>query len=147
MNIRIRPCRSEDLEAVLNLQKTWVQEDITIGMGADSLEDLSNQLNHYFYVVEKDGRLVGYGHGRVHEADNMAVFEDQEKYFELEDLYLVSGERQRGLGSLLLSEIMDRVKADGVERFLLYSSTKNLKPLINFYEGHGFKTWHVKMYL
>lgn len=145
-NICIRPCQREDLSHVLKLQHQWVEEGITHGLGKDEMAHLEGYLEDYFYLVLVDDVLVGYAFGRCHKAKDMAVFKDDETYFELEDLYIKPEHRSSGLGSLVLNEVMAKTEEDGVKRALLYSASHDLEGVIKFYKKHKFKTWYVQMY-
>lgn len=70
----------------------------------------------------------------------MAIFDDGEKYFEVDDLYVISLERSSGIGSQLLDKLLQKAKANGINRSLIYSATKNIESVMKFYKKHDYKT-------
>lgn len=145
-DMQIRVCRDKDINIVASLQRKWIKEDITYGYTMDDKIYLESKLGKYFIVAEKDGEIEGYAFGTVNKAKNMTIFDDQELYFEVEDLYITPECRALGLGSRLLDHLLKIEEDNGVKRSLIYSSTKELEPIIKFYKKHDYKTWSVQMY-
>ncbi|WIV11527.1 GNAT family N-acetyltransferase [Proteiniborus sp. MB09-C3] len=65
---------------------------------------------------------------------------------EVDDIYVSQRSRDAGLGSLLLDKLLDVAKENGIERSLIYSSTKDINSIISFYKKHDYKTWYIQMY-
>ena len=142
----IRECTYGDLEQIISLQHQWKAEEITYGFVPAEKDYLEGKLGKYFYVAEQDKRIIGFVYGTVHEAENMAVFADGQPYIEVDDIYISQGSRNSGLGSTLLDKLLDTAKENGIERSLIYSSTKNMEGIIQFYKKHNYKTWFIQMY-
>lgn len=65
---------------------------------------------------------------------------------EVDDIYISSNSRGMGLGSLLLDKILEVAKENGIERSLIYSSTKDIDSIMKFYKKHDYKTWYIQMF-
>lgn len=42
--------------------------------------------------------------------------------------------------------LLQKRKDNGINHSMLYSSTKDLKSVIKFYEKHGYKTWNAQIF-
>lgn len=130
----------------LNTTKKWVDEKITHGLVVDNKSNLEKNLGEYFLIAERKHEIIGYICGSVNKSINMAIFDDGEKYFKVDDLYVILSERSSGIGSQLLDELLYKAKANGINRSLIYSATKNIESVMKFYKKHDYKTWYVQMY-
>ena len=54
--------------------------------------------------------------------------------------FISQNSREIGLGSLLLDKILKVAKGNGVERSLIYWSTKDADSIVRFYKRHGVQT-------
>lgn len=142
----IRKGTYEDLYAIVLLQKQWMKEEITYGFTAADIKYLETKLGSYFLVAVKEKEIVGFAYGTVHKAEKMAVFDEGELYIEIDDIYTSANSREKGIGSCLLSELLKIAKENGIERSLVYSSTKETDDIMKFYKKHGFKTWYIQMF-
>jgi GNAT superfamily N-acetyltransferase len=142
----IRECTYKDLEYIIFLQQQWKTEDITYGFIPADKSHLEGKLGKYFYVAELNNKMIGFAYGTVHQAENMAIFNYGQPYIEIDDIYVSQNSRNIGLGSLLLEKLLDAAKEDGIERSLIYSSTKDMDSIIKFYKKHDYKTWYIQMY-
>lgn len=152
-NSRIREGRESDFDAILELQRQWEAEDITIGFGAMDKKCLSKYLSRYIFVADggiTDGSgaqvLDGFALGTIRTADKMAIFADGELYIEIDDIYVAVGARGRGTGEALVSAMLDKAEKNGVHRSLMYSSNRDADKIFHFYGKQGFKPWYVQMY-
>lgn len=145
-NYIIRDCTYKDLEHVISLQQLWMAEDITYGFVPSDKNNLEKKLGKYFYVTELNNEIIGYVNGTVHTAQNMTIFCDGQTYIEVDDIYVIQKYRDSGLGTLLLDKLLDLAKENGIEKSLIYSSTKDIDSIVSFYKKHDYKTWYVQMY-
>jgi GNAT superfamily N-acetyltransferase len=145
-NFVIRACEKNDIAQIVRLQKEWQLENITYGFSAADFSYLEEKLGNYFYVAENNDVIVGFAYGNIEKAQNMNIFDDGEYYIEIEDIYTTSHFRSLGVGSLLLKKLLNTAKEHGILRSLLFSSTKDIKKTMHFYESHGFKSWNIQMY-
>jgi ribosomal protein S18 acetylase RimI-like enzyme len=142
----IRECTSEDLDYVVSLQHQWVKEDITHGLIPVEKVYLETKLGKYFYVAELNSKIIGFVYGGVHTSDNMCIIDNGQPYIEVEDIYVSPDSRSAGLGSVLLDKVLSVAKDNGIERSMIYSSTKDMDNIIKFYKKHDYKTWCIQMF-
>lgn len=76
----------------------------------------------------------------------MSIFHEGEQYIEVDDIYVSQGTRDLNIGSELIDKLLEVAKKDGIERSLIYSSTKDIDSIIKFYKKHDYKTWYIQMY-
>lgn len=76
----------------------------------------------------------------------MAVFTEEQKYIEIDDIYISSIHRKTGIGSILLQTVLETAEKNGIEKSYVYSATKDLDKVINFYKEHSYKTWCIQMF-
>lgn len=146
MKVELRKASISDCEEISRLQSQWTEENITHGYMADTVEALKDKINEFCYVAEIDGCIVGFLLASIHEAKEMAVMSDGERYIEFEDIFVCNGYRDQGVGSFLLDRALEEARAHGVERAMVYSASKDLDSIMSFYRRHGFKSWYVQMF-
>jgi ribosomal protein S18 acetylase RimI-like enzyme len=102
-----------------------------------------------FLVAEViDEGIVGFARGKSVEVTGkltMAIPEGGD-LFELTELYVRPEWRSRGVGSRLLTTLLDEATAHGLERMTLVSATAQPDDLIRFYRRHGFEPWWVEFF-
>lgn len=145
-DLMIRECNVADLDRIVSLQQLWETEDITYGYVPAAKSKLEEKIGDYFYVAELNNEIIGYIYGSVNVAENIAVFNDGQSYFEVEDIYISQNHRDSGIGSLLLDRLSSIAKKNGIERSMIYSSTKNIDDVMKFYRKHDYKTWYIQMF-
>ncbi len=128
------------------MQRAWEVEGITRGFVAADEAALRGRLGPYFLVAEREGGIIGFVCGTAHVSEGNAVLAAGERYDEVDDLYVAPECRSQGIGGRLLDALMMQARQDGIERFLLYSSTRDTDAILRFYRGHGFETWYVQMF-
>lgn len=121
--ITVRTMKPKDLDAVMEVElrsfsAPWSREAFE--------QELSENILAHYYVLEEDGRVIGYmglweiiGEGHI---TNVAIHPDC---------------RRRGLGALLLGEVMEAERLRGVEDFTLEVRVSNAAA-IHLYEKFGF---------
>jgi ribosomal-protein-alanine N-acetyltransferase len=122
-DIRIEPMGLGDLEEVLRLEREAFKSPWTRGMFLAELEAPEGR----YLVARKEGELVGYG--------GIRVFLDEAHLMTLavrEDL------RRRGLGTLLLAQLI-REAARGGARFMTLEVRRSNLPAISLYRKFGFR--------
>ena len=144
-NLTIRECIYQDLDYIVSLQQQWFKEEITYGFNAADKSYLATKLGKYFFVAELEGEIIGFVYGTVHKAEDMAILDNGQLYIEVDDIYISPNSRGTGSGSLLLDKILEVAKENGIERSLIYSSTKDMESIIKFYKKHNYKTWYIQM--
>ena len=144
--IVIRECTPEDVAAILDLQREWAREGITHGFVPSSEEAIRDGLGPYCLVAETDHRIVGFVQGHEQIEEGSAVIDEGERCLHVDDLYVVPGLRDQGVGSGLLAQVMEAARLRGLRHVLVYSATKDLDSVLRFYRRHGFRTWFVQLW-
>ena len=145
-DLTLRECTYQDIDYIVLLQQQWDKEEITYGFVPADKVYLKTKLGKYFFVAELNGEVIGFTYGTVHKAENMAVIDNGQFYIEIDDIYTVVNHRTTGIGTLLLDKALEVAKENGIERSLIYSSTKDMDSIIKFYKKHDYKTWYVQMF-
>ena len=145
-NLTIRECIYQDLEGIVFLQQQWYKEEITYGFVPADKRYLETKLGKYFFIAELNNEIVGFVYGTVHKAEKMTVINNGEAYIEIDDLYTTVNNRGTRIGSLLLDKVLEVAKENGIERSLIYSSTKDMDSIMKFYKKHDYKTWYIQMF-
>jgi ribosomal protein S18 acetylase RimI-like enzyme len=148
-NALIRECTHKDIEAVLQLDIQWEQENIAHDFISISREEFIANLEHfhtYFLVAESDGDIVGYVNGSVHFEKRVPVIPAQEPYLEIDNIYVKPGFRNRHIGGKLLEKLLEVAKYNGIQRVLVSSVSKDMEKILNFYRRYGFTMWHVQLF-
>ena len=120
----IRPMNAADLEAVALLEKEIYSDPWSRGMLADHLASLSS----LDLVLEKNKEIIGY-------ACNTVI---PEYLLAIDNLTIKKEFQRKGLGSLLLSEVIKKAQAQGVGAFTLEVRESN-QAAIALYNKFGFK--------
>lgn len=144
MNITYKQFENCYAKAVANLQKQWETEAITYGFVADTKDETLNYAKEYFYVALDGETIVGYviGEAKTNDKDNyMNVFPMNERYLQVNDLYIASAYRSKSIGAELLTMIEEKAKGNGIEHIFLSSATVDAEAVRRFYEKNGFKIW------
>jgi GNAT superfamily N-acetyltransferase len=94
-------------------------------------------------VAEKDGAIVGYVMGGWSHL-NFSAYKG--KRAELENIYVVEGERNKGVGARLVKELFEWCRQNGATHVMVDAYAPNLRA-IQFYESQGFEPysnvlWH-----
>lgn len=131
---------------MLALQKQWVAEGITHGLVDASVEEFTNRLGQFFLVAEQDAAVIGFITATEHESTGLAVIPRGQRYLEIDDVYVVPERQHQGVGGRLLDRIQQEAREKGIDRFLIYSASKDIDSILRFYRGHGFRSWYVQMY-
>jgi ribosomal protein S18 acetylase RimI-like enzyme len=74
------------------------------------------------------------------------VADGHERYLQVENIYVRPDARSRHTGSRLLDELLEAAGRDGIDRSLVTTVTKDMDRILDFYRGHGFQPWHVKLF-
>lgn len=77
---------------------------------------------------------------------NKCEINNGETYIEIDDIYTAINNRGTNIGTLLLDKVLEVAKGNGIERSLIYSSTKGIDSIIKFYKKHDYKTWCIQMF-
>jgi len=153
-NIKIREAANSDLPNLGRLGALLVQEhhdfdprrflaakNRTPQDYASFLGARLNDRNAVILVAETKGETIGYAYGEIEGYDYMSL---RGPAGVLNDLIVDPAHRGRGLGRLLLDEIISRLKSRGVPRIVLSTAAKN-KAAQRLFERSGFRPTMIEM--
>ena len=144
--MKIRNAIQKDIVALAALGARFVKEVPTWGQSAIT-EDYITKLDlRLIWVVEDNNELIGYAICIPHIKDDSCIFKENDKILRLDEIYLVPEARDKGIGSQLLRLIESYAKGQGYTKLFIYSSVKDLDPVMKFYRGNGYKTWAVQLF-
>ena len=137
-NIVIREIKKQDNAKIEQIIKACFHE-FDIPLTGTAYEDFETtqmfesyqKSNEVYYVVEKDGEILG-GAGIKHLKD----FDDD--IFELQKMYYSPKVRGKGIGKLMFEKCLKTAKKLGYKQCYLESASQ-LKAAIHIYESFGFK--------
>ncbi|MBQ3222445.1 MAG: GNAT family N-acetyltransferase [Clostridia bacterium] len=144
--ILIREATGADLQAVIDLTGVWEAENITFGLRKDTPEDLEGC--RIWVAQEEGGRIVGFVAGRedVYKRKS-SVLDENEKYFEIEELYVLPEARSQGIGDMLFKRAEEYARAAGYRHILLSTATKDTMAMLRFYvEKQQMQVWSMRLF-
>lgn len=141
----LRLASEEDVPSLVALEDRWLAEDSTIGMVAVTAAEVRGWLGPYCWVAERGSEVVGFAYGRTEASEGLAVIPAGEKYLRVEELYVLPEHRHRGIGGRLLDQLFAEARARGIVRGRVYSSSRDWRRIIAFYQRHGFAMWYVEL--
>ena len=116
--ILVRPARTADVRAIQELVDTYSRDGRLLSKATVTLfEDIQE-----FLIAELDGEVVGCGALHV-------MWED---LAEVRTVAVAPAYARRGIGSVLLTALMERAREVGVQRVFC------LTFMVRFFEAHGF---------
>ena len=116
--ILVRPARTADVRAIRALVDTYSRDGRLLSKATVTLfEDIQE-----FLIAEFDGEVVGCGALHV-------MWED---LAEVRTVAVAPAYARRGIGSVLLTALMERAREVGVQRVFC------LTFMVRFFEAHGF---------
>ena len=140
MKIQIRPYQSEDTQAILdiinhNILNSTALYDYNIRTYEQQQNILEEKINKKFPVIiaELDGQVVGFG--------MYSEFRFREAYkFTVEhSVYVNEGFHGKGIGKLLLQELIDLARKQQLHTMIAVIDAEN-QGSVEFHEKFGFKT-------
>lgn len=144
-DILIREALPSDLETVMDLTGLWEAENITYGLRRDTPEDLEGCI---VWVAEENGRIVGFAAGRGDISKRRtSILDENEVYFELEELYVLPGARKDGLGDRLFKQAESYAREKGFKHLMLSTATKDTMAMLRFYvEKEQMQVWSMRLF-
>lgn len=128
--LEIKP-NNKEIEQLISLSKCWTNEDITRGYRINGLEDIIDKRT---FVAKEDDTIIGY----IFEKDGISknyksLMQDGEKYFGIEEIYVIPSKRSLGIGKRLMDFAKEIAKKDGYKYVFLVTSTKDWNKILDFY--------------
>ena len=147
--ILIRECTHQDLESIFQLDQLWDEEGVayvfTYGNREEFIADFE-RFQKYFLVAESSGQIIGYINGSVRVNTKVEVLPKQERYLEIENIYVRPEYRGRHVGGDLIERLLTVAEQNGIKRFVVSTVTKDTDRILKFYRRYGFKPWFVELF-
>ena len=145
----IRPAVAADFAAVAALSRAWqgeggVRGNVALDAGDEALQSWLG--GGYFMVAEVGGAVVAYAAGAAKLGKGPVFRPEGERFLELHQVFVRADHRGGGLGSRLVTALLDKAAAAGVHRSIVGSNNVDWRAIHRFYERHGFKTLSIDMY-
>lgn len=151
--VRVRPATPADLDELGNMAGQLVRlhhsldpkrfllvEGVERGYARffkSQLEDSDTIL----VVAEIGERHVGYAYARLEPRDWNSLLD---ACGALHDIFVLEGERRRGVAGRLLDDVATRLRARGAPRLVLSTAASN-ETAQRFFERHGFRRTMIEM--
>lgn len=136
---------TEVLKDLITMSACWEAEDITYGYRKNERSDIEERR---IFLAEKDGCILGYLMGQMSKAHQAnSIMPDGTAYFVIEELYVMPGDRNKGIGGALFAYAEKITKEDGMKYIMLSTATKNYKSILHFYiDEMGMDFWSARLY-
>jgi GNAT superfamily N-acetyltransferase len=144
--MKIRNATAKDIAGIAALGSRYVNEVPAWGLVARTEDNLKKLDTRLLWVVEDNCKLIGYAICLPRANDGSCIYAERDTILELDEIYLVTEARGKRIGSKLLQLIEGNAKSQGYTKLFIYSSIKEVDPLLKFYRGNGFKTWAVQLF-
>jgi len=141
MNITYKQFTPEYIDEVLELQHTWVYENITYGVAIENKEDMLGHINDYFYIAVDDEKVVGYITAEVVGKNEYNIFPTGAEFLRVNDLYITKEYRGNKIGEKLLSLVEKKAHENGLKHIFITSATKDADAVRKFYTRNGYGIW------
>lgn len=135
----------EILAELIACSERWEQENSCHGYRKNTEEDIKG--NRIFLALEEE-QMVGYLFGYMDKGERKnSIYEKDEPFFEVEELYVKPEFRGRGIGKQLFQYMEDKLKEEKVELILLSTATKNYRAILHFYlDELDMEFWNARLF-
>lgn len=140
MKIKLRPYQIEDTHAILdiinyNILNSTALYDYTIRTYDQQKALLEDKINKHFPVIVavEEGKVVGFG------MYSEFRFREAYKYTVEHSVYVANNHHGKGIGKLLLYELIQLAKHQKLHTMIAVIDSEN-QSSVDFHEKFGFKT-------
>ena len=132
------------LAQLIRLSEDWAAEDSCYGYRPNDRTDIEG---NRIFLAEENGKVAGYLFGKVYPSkQTKSVMPEGTPYFEVEELYVASEKRSRGLRAQLFRYAEEAVKQEA-EYMVLSTASKNWKAIFHFYlDELGMTFWSARLF-
>ena len=132
-NLKVRRADESDISVLLMLAEEFMSDvEVTREKRMELLRKALRNPDYELVVAELEGETVGFiDQWIIHD------FAHGAKLSYIQNLYITSKHRRKGIGSRLLEEIIRSAENKGVLEIHVVTEFEN-KPAINLYRKHGF---------
>ena len=129
---------------VIACSEDWEKENSCYGYRKNTLKDIEG--NRVFLAMEGE-QIVGYLFGQKKKTEEKSsIYQSEEEYFEIEELYIKPEFRSRGIGGNLFQYVEEQLKKE-VNLIMLGTATKNFRAILHFYiEEMGMNFWSARLF-
>ena len=131
------------LSCLIAFSRDWEAENSTYGYRANTKEDIEG---NRIFVASKDDRIIAYLFGRQYHSENMrSIMNEGTSFFEVEELYVIPEERNKGIGTKLFQYLEENLTEE--EYIVLSTATKNYRSILHFYlDELDMEFWSARLY-
>lgn len=133
--MQIRLVRELDYKLLMQLYNDFVGSDRYSKLDNDSFKKVLNNYNNFVFVAEENGKLVGFAAFSVRD-----VIRYPKPIAELDELFVYSDYRQKGLGKKLMQQVEEKAKELNCYRIFI-ESRFDYKTAHKFYEDLGYTNY------
>ena len=139
MPIRIRSANLQDLQSLVILAEEFIPGEAESRKRVEVLKEALKNPDYELLVAEVEGEIVGF-------IDQWIIYDFTHgaKLSYIQNLYVRSKHRRKGIASKLLQKIMKSAKDIGVSEIHISTRFDN-KPAINMYKKHGLIKEHLEL--
>ena len=146
MDIVYKRFSNEFLENVIELEKQWVDEDITYGVVPLDKTYFLETDNKYFFLALNDNKAVGYIIAEVIIDNEYNIFPNGSSYLRVNDIYVLKEYRKREIGDNLLKIVEKEAENNGIKHLFISTATKDSDSVIRFYKKNGYNIWTTSLF-
>ena len=129
--LKIRFAKTEECKSLAVLSEKFAKENCCNNILADNE---SYYFDKEVAVAVVDGKIVGYCYGEIKkEAQKTSYSNVVDKYYNLEEIYVLPKFRSAGFGGELFKFIESYAKALGCKTLRLNAVNKDYNKMLNFY--------------
>ena len=141
----IRKATTDDIPAMMALQRSIEEENAIWGYGADSAEEWAKRNLAWTLLGIVDGKPVGFIYCSPRQYSGECVFPAGSKILEIVDLIIAAAYRCQGLGRELVAAVQRQAQQAGFTHLRVYSAARRFDDIVKFYRSCGFTPWYLEM--
>ena len=137
---------NEHLIEVKKLQQEWQAENITYGVVAGTINQISEAMTPYCLIAKDGDKIIGYLMAELRSDNEYCIFPNGVSFIDVTDLFVTEQYRSRGIGKELLVQCERMARDNGTKHVLLSSATKDAETIRRFYTSNGYTIWTTQFY-
>jgi len=141
-------CRAaipEDIPVLVQMSSDWENESSCYGYRKNEEDFL---FRFRIFVAEAGKEVIGYLFGTIEISKDMkAIMPENSTYFEIEELYIKSEYRSKGVGRALMKHLEDILLTENIDKIILSTAAKDYKRIFHFYiDEMGMNYWNARLF-
>ena len=132
------------LSALIACSVDWEQENSCHGYRRNTVDDI---LGNRIFIAADHDEIIGYLFGHAERTkEKTSLYEKDELFFELEELYVKPEFRSKGIGKTLFQYAETSIKPE-IGLILLGTATKNYRAILHFYlDELDMEFWSARLF-